>query len=135
MLRATEDELDYSDEQARLYMGEPFSGIAYDELNGTVISEVLYKNGAREGIARFWYPSGALSTEEVYAKNTRHGLCTEWYENGSLKLQAMYEHGIIINKTEWDASGAITKKYVLNSSSPGYELLSLRRAATDASVD
>lgn len=135
MLRVTEDDLDYSDEQACLYMGEPFSGVAYEELSGTQISEVLYKDGAREGIARFWYPSGVLSAEERYAGNTRHGLCAEWFEDGSCKLQAMYEHGVLVRKTEWNASGVITKQYELNSSDPGYELLILRREAIGGSAD
>ncbi|WP_157222018.1 toxin-antitoxin system YwqK family antitoxin [Chromobacterium haemolyticum] len=126
-MRVKEDCLDYSDEQVCTYVGVPFSGVAYEEVNGVLISEAVYVDGFLDGKVKIWYSSGKPFKEESYRKNYLHGCCVEWFESGREKVVCTYECGILIEKKEWDVSGKQIAQYDLTPATEGYELLEVRR--------
>ncbi len=53
--------------------------------NGQLESEVFYKNGKREGLAKLYYPSGQLKAEGVFKNGKLEGAVKEYDEKGSLR--------------------------------------------------
>ncbi|WP_374420573.1 toxin-antitoxin system YwqK family antitoxin [Chromobacterium sp.] len=127
MLRVDEGELDYSVEQICIYAGVPFSGVAYEEVAGGLISEAMYVDGLLDGTVKIWYSSGKPFKEESYRRNYLHGCCVEWFEHGGVKIACSYECGILIKRKEWDVMGGLIGEYGLTPSAEGYELLEIRR--------
>ena len=55
--------------------------------NGHLKSEILYKNGEREGKARLYYENGRVRAESFYKDGKLVGKVKEYYENGFLKRE------------------------------------------------
>ena len=53
-----ESELYIDQDMAYTSDGVPFTGIAYELIPGRWRSEVTYRDGMQDGVARDWYPSG-----------------------------------------------------------------------------
>jgi antitoxin component YwqK of YwqJK toxin-antitoxin module len=134
MLRVADDELELSDDYlVMLYKGKPFSGVAYENYpDGSLRSEVEFKDGQASGITREFSPSGVLIGEKATAINAYHGSVREWYPSGQRKTEGTYEYGICLWKKEWRETGELDCDYVLSRSDPLYKILELRRNRTDA---
>ena len=53
--------------------------------------EMSWSNGAVHGIAKTWYPNGAMRSQREMSQNKRQGLSSAWYPDGSLMLLEEYE--------------------------------------------
>ena len=53
--------------------------------NGSLKSEIPYKDGKREGIARLYYENGRVKEEGLYKEGKLVGKVKKYYENGFLK--------------------------------------------------
>ena len=95
-----------------LYKGEPFTGLAYESYQGLRLSETRYEKGAKQGLARRWYPgTEQLYYELHYAQNTLHGINRKWYENGQLKNESREEYGVTLWRSTWDQQGEQLESY------------------------
>lgn len=54
-----------------------------------------------------WYETGEKESEKIYIDGVAEGIWTEWYKNGQKKIEQHYEHGLIIQETEWDENGVV----------------------------
>ena len=61
--------------------------------NGVLKTEVPFKDGKREGLAKDYYESGALKGEMPYKDDKMEGLGKAYYENGELKGEILYRNG------------------------------------------
>lgn len=123
-LRVEEEALEFDDEEFCLWQGERFSGVAFERYpSGQLRSEVEYRNGVKQGAARFWYESGQLRRECVLWNGSAHGASTEWYQEGRLKVMEKFEHGIVVEAKHWNESGELVKEYCMKESDPNYGLV------------
>ena len=103
--RVPDELLDYDEELFYTYNGESFTGVGYADVPGHGLSEISYVDGAQDGPARDWYPSGQLKYEADYKLNTRHGITREFREEGSLASEMTYDHGVLIRSVKYDGQG------------------------------
>jgi antitoxin component YwqK of YwqJK toxin-antitoxin module len=62
--------------------------------NGTVLSEIGYKNDIIEGVVKQYYPaSGALLCSMEYSGGKQNGYFKTYYESGGRQVEAMYKNG------------------------------------------
>ncbi len=115
MERVDFEELGYDYEKyVDTYKCEPFTGIAYEcAANGTLIAEVPFCNGIRDGIARFWYPSGSIEKIWNYKLGIGHGINQEWFENGHMKMEKKIEFGVCVWRKTWSEQGDLIEEYIL----------------------
>lgn len=69
--------------------------------DGTLATEITYKDKKRNGLARAYYKNGKLKSEINYKDDLQHGLVKMYYENGKLFRETIYKEGKIdgIRKT------------------------------------
>ncbi len=106
-LRVPDDELDYDENLIYTWNGELFTGVAFEEGPGGVLSEVSYVNGAQQGPSRDTGPDGRLVGEDTYYENARHGLSREFDAEGRLVRAAWYEYNILVRSADVDESGEL----------------------------
>lgn len=58
--------------------------------NGTLLSEVTYRDGLRNGLAINFYENGEIKNEIIYKNNNKEGRATWYYENGVLYRETNY---------------------------------------------
>jgi len=61
--------------------------------NDTLVMEINYKKGMKDGLEQFWYKNGQLSKQVNYVKNKANGTATRWYSNGQINYKGNYKHG------------------------------------------
>lgn len=80
--------------------------------NGSIMSDVWYINGKRQGAERYWKRNGKLQRSCEYKNNFLHGQYRSWYENGILKRSCDYEGSIRHGKClSWYKNGNIRQFY------------------------
>lgn len=121
--RVRDSELDFDDELFYRWCGAPFTGIGYEDIPGTGLSEISYRYGVQEGPARDWYPSGVLKGESCFRENMLHGASREYAEDGTLITEALHEYGILVQRRERDRSGNLVTTFALRPDSDTYPLL------------
>jgi antitoxin component YwqK of YwqJK toxin-antitoxin module len=126
-LRVPDELLDYNEELFYTYNGESFTGIGYTDVSGYGRSEISYVDGAQDGPARDWYPSGQLKYEANYRVNTRHGSTREFREDGSLASEVTYDHGVLVRSVAYDSEGKAVDHYEISESDPNFSHLRRRR--------
>jgi antitoxin component YwqK of YwqJK toxin-antitoxin module len=94
----------------RMWEGEPFTGVAFEVMNGQVIEEVSYLDGTVHGSAQSWYPSGRLESVSEHKSNLHHGPFKTFYENGSLRSEGIFELGRAIWRKTWDEDGHLVSE-------------------------
>lgn len=89
MLRVSERDLRYNDEEGIYYYGDrPFTGVAFNTYpNGSPMSETPYEDGLFHGTSRGWWESGKPETEASYAFGGAHGTSRKWRER-RMRLRA-----------------------------------------------
>lgn len=65
----------------------------WDE-QGNKLSEITYKNGLLNGVAKTWYTNGQQKTSKNLVANKPEGVVKHWYENGQLRSEVNYKNGI-----------------------------------------
>jgi hypothetical protein len=125
MLRIPHKDLVIDDEDGRYWLNDVlFTGIAFLSYpDGRTRKEQLVREGRQEGFAKTWYPDGGLEAERSVLGGRRHGRTREWHRNGRLRREAMYEFGIQISATDWDADGQVTGTFRIDPNSENYAML------------
>ena len=122
-LRVPDELLDYNEELIYTYEGERFTGIGYADVPGHGLSEISYVDGAQDGPARDWYPSGQLKYEANYRLNARHGSTKQFREDGSLISEAIYDNGVLVRSDTLDIDGNVVDHYKISQSNPNFAQL------------
>src|SRR6478609_8758805 len=80
---------EYYDEEQKLLKGE---GVwKFYGLDGKIISEGSYSNGAENGPWKGYYSSGKIALETTYKSGKEQGEWKEFYTNGLPRLDVNYE--------------------------------------------
>ena len=123
VMRLPHSELEYHQNLVHRWRGKLFTGVGYDDTSPSGLSEVTFHNGAQEGPARDWYPSGVLKGESFFRESVQHGVAKEYSEDGEVASEAVYEYGILLSKSERGDDGELREVYVLAAESPNRRLL------------
>jgi antitoxin component YwqK of YwqJK toxin-antitoxin module len=116
-------ELDYDGELIYAFGGRPFTGTAYEDVPGKWRSELTYRDGMQEGVARDWYASGVLKEESYFRENVRHGPARSYSADGALISESAYEYGILVSLKHFDHDGKIEKRWVISPDDSTHALL------------
>ena len=120
-------DLEYESDLVCTLGGVPFTGIAYEE-SPSGRSEISFRNGLQEGLARDWYPGGGLKAESHFVQSVLHGLTREFDESGRVTSEADYEYGIQVLGRRYSADGVLLEVQDLDPESElAKRLASLRR--------
>lgn len=78
------------------YVGGKKEGIAYKyySYDGTLKSEISYKNDYRDGITKEYYENGKLSQISHYRQGELHGRFELFFPNGNKNVEDYYEYGL-----------------------------------------
>ncbi|MEI6455563.1 MAG: hypothetical protein WCO93_04685 [bacterium] len=72
---------------------KPFTGEVVSYANGRVEFEGEIKDGLREGLWSYYFPSGQKKIEGAYAYGLKEGTWTYWKDNGQQDVIEMYKMG------------------------------------------
>jgi hypothetical protein len=76
---------------------EPFTGRAVEEFEGGIPrAEAHFLKGMKDGMERFWYPSGILKEEGQWFENQPNGMMRAWDEAGKLTRAVRYKKGELV---------------------------------------
>jgi len=76
---------------------EPFTGRAVEQYeDGKPRAEAHFLNGKKDGMERFWYPSGILKEEGQWFDNQANGMMRAWDKAGELTKAVRYKNGELI---------------------------------------
>lgn len=120
--------LDFDSDLTFALNGAPFTGIAYEESPSLGLSEIEYRDGVQEGVARDWWPSGVLKGESEHVRNTLHGASRGYDDSGRLRVVANYEYGVLVRKESFGSDGSLIGVEQLDPDSGAATLLSRYRA-------
>lgn len=136
MNRVPTAELFFAEDGLTYHGRQPFTGVGYElRADGSLASEVEYREGLRSGVARGWYPNGQLAEEVHNLLGVAHGAWREYEKDGALALEQELEHGILLWAREPGDDGRLRETYRLDESSPDYEALRELRASYGSSDD
>lgn len=83
--------------------------------DGLLIAEYQYKNGSFEGIQKNYYEDGSVLSEEMYENNVPIGTYHEYFPDGTNKVVGEYDRGEKHGKwLEYDEHGKIVKQVKFN---------------------
>jgi antitoxin component YwqK of YwqJK toxin-antitoxin module len=121
VIQINEECLDFDEDQA-FFQGRPFKGIARCfYLNNALKREAKYTDGFEEGICREWHPNGQLMRQWFAIRGCAHGEFNEWHDNGQVKSVRCFDRGIELSYEEWDASGDLVERRVIDKQSELYK--------------
>ena len=134
MERVPPEHLEYTPDGDYLYHGIPFTGFTVRRYaDGSLESEVEYRDGMLWGVSKVWLPCGQLVDEEEYRWGLLHGRRREWHDNGNLAADETYELGIRLRGKQWDEESQLTESVVLEEGTSDHRmLLRLRSVYQDA---
>ncbi len=71
-------------------------------------TEVIFKNGKRDGLERTWYASGQLAVEAPFVDGLQEGAVTFYHENGMIQSSLPHYHGQVqgVQKV-WRSDGTL----------------------------
>jgi antitoxin component YwqK of YwqJK toxin-antitoxin module len=122
--RVPASELTYMRDGLHHLDGQPFTGIAFNlTKDGSLKSELAYRDGLLCGRTREWYATGQPMVDSTYYRGALHGRASEWHRNGQLAEDGEYEYGITLWEKTWDEHGNVTRDVVLQESDPAYQML------------
>lgn len=75
---------------------------------GNVLQEVSYNDaGEQDGMARTYFPNGAIKEESVFKRNRPDGVWTAWYENAQKREERFYADGELHGpRAMWNEDGS-----------------------------
>lgn len=118
-----DSDLDYDSDLVCTLDGAAFTGIAYEESPSLGRSEITYRDGVQEGLARDWYPTGTLKGESDYVEGVLHGASKEYDPAGRLAVESRYEYGTMVWLRRFDPEGALVELQELDFDSEGGQRL------------
>jgi antitoxin component YwqK of YwqJK toxin-antitoxin module len=130
-----DSELDYDSDLVFTLDGKAFTGVAYEESAELGRSEICYRDGLQEGVARDWYPSGMPKGESCYVRNVLHGTSREFDEQGRLMVEDRYEYGICVLARRFSVDGTVTETNELDANIEAARQLNRLRAEHDWDLD
>jgi hypothetical protein len=122
-LRVPLDELDFEADLVHKWQGRPFTGTAYEEVEGEGLTELAFIDGFQDGPSRDWYLSGKLRREVNYREGIRHGVAREYDDEGRLVAETVDEYGIELRFRRWGSDGQLIESHDLAADSPLVERL------------
>lgn len=130
-----DSELDFDSDLVCTLDGEAFTGIAYEEVPALGRSEISYRDGVQEGLARDWYPSGVLKGESHYVEGVLHGTSREYDESGHLMTEVFFEYGIRVLARRFSSDGKVMATEELDSNDEAARQLDRLRAERNWELD
>ena len=86
----------------------PYSGKTFrlHIINGQKESEIIYKDGKKEGLKTVWYDNGQKWFANNYKDDRLNGLATGWHRNGQKSSEVNFKNDIRNGSSiEWFANG------------------------------
>ncbi|MBD29271.1 MAG: hypothetical protein CMO38_08485 [Verrucomicrobiaceae bacterium] len=85
----------------------PYSGKTFRlHINGHKESEIIYKDGKKEGLKTVWYDNGQKWFANNYKDDRLNGLATGWHRNGQKSSEVTFKNDIRNGSSiEWFANG------------------------------
>lgn len=123
-----DSELNYDSDLVFTLGGVPFSGTAFEESPLLGRSEITYRDGLEEGLARDWFPSGILKAEAQFVQGTLHGMAREYRPDGVLAEESSYEYGVRIFHRVLAPDGSVVQTEELEEGSYEARLVARRRS-------
>ncbi|MET4159340.1 hypothetical protein [Agromyces sp. PvR057] len=116
-------ELDYDSDLVCTFGGAPFTGTAFEESPSLGRSEISYRDGLQDGLARDWYPTGMLKGESEFVQGELHGAVREYRPDGQLAEESRYEYGIRVLHRVYSPDGSVIEASEINATSEEADLL------------
>jgi antitoxin component YwqK of YwqJK toxin-antitoxin module len=77
-------------------------------VTGELRSEVFYKNGKPDGVAKVYYRNGQLKRETEFVNGVQRGKCVGYYENGKIASEEIYDDTKLEGHAKYyDATGKL----------------------------
>lgn len=67
--------------------------VKHHRSDGSLASEIQYKNKKKNGLAKGYYKNGKLKSEIEYAEDVQHGIAKMYYQNGNIYRETPYDMG------------------------------------------
>ena len=78
---------------------EPFTGRAVDKYeDGTWKGEVSFFKGKKDGVERYWHPTGQIRIESQWMNGQLHGYVTQWDAHGKILKRQRFKRGAEVNE-------------------------------------
>lgn len=61
--------------------------------NGTLIAQLMFKNGRKHGECKWYYENGQLEKYRIYVNGKEEGEAIEWYKNGQMREKCLFVDG------------------------------------------
>jgi antitoxin component YwqK of YwqJK toxin-antitoxin module len=74
--------------------------------NGQPYMLYTARHGLKEGAAFRWYSNGMLAAQEQYVGDKEDGIATYFYESGAKQLELLFERGALVSVQHYDAEPA-----------------------------
>jgi antitoxin component YwqK of YwqJK toxin-antitoxin module len=112
MIRVTEDELDWGDDDRPEHEGQPFTGECVEVASdGRLLASTSYVDGVPDGPQRVW-AGDVLIDENFRRRGHLVGIQRQWYPTGVLKLEQQYsEDSVLLRWRAWDEDGNLTEDW------------------------
>jgi len=96
----------------RTYKDSLFTGYGTKKYNNNQISEkILYINGKKEGIAKYWFEDGTLKKTKQFSNNKLNGKIIVYFKGGQTASIKNYKNNILEGVQEtWYRDGQIFKR-------------------------
>jgi len=78
--------------------------------DGKLQSEIMYKNGKKNGLAKYYYKDGQLKSEESYKNGKIEGKQKMYTESGTISFIDTYKDGTQINWQIFDQEGKLHRE-------------------------
>lgn len=128
-------ELEYDSDLVATLLGEPFSGVAYEESPVLGRSEISYRDGLQDGPAQDWYPAGTLKGESQFRQGVLHGVSREFDHDGNVSVEVQYEYGIRTLATHFGGDGVVTSTEALDPNDEASRQLARLRVERNWQLD
>jgi len=77
--------------------------------DGTVRSEINYRQGQLQGPTRLFFTNGKLKREIPFQEGLRNGIERSWYESGQKFTEVEYQNNLPKHAFCWHVNGILAK--------------------------
>lgn len=97
--------------------------VQYQRDDGTLLSEIKYRNYIKHGLAIGYYRNGNKHTQVTYDQGLKHGPAMIYYENGKPYRETIYQYGVNQGMRKmYRKSGSIFAEIPFHQGHPGIGL-------------
>jgi len=95
------------------YLNKKLHGLSrFVRADGSVIYDMMYRNGLKEGYFRKWNSKGQLTRRSMIHNNKMHGIGQEWDPEGHLIRELTYRNGLKEGSFRmWYSNGQLRDSY------------------------